>query len=384
MTPELALSDQIGRIYDTVVKPEFWPDVLAGIAGNLGARWGNLFARDSFSKTGMRMYEHGTPVGLSEAYFSKYIKFDPTHAYQYFIDVGVPVTMHDMMPEAEFKQTRFYKEFVVPYGNDGFLGVILDKSMANAAMMSFYSKGYDDITGEDTKEKFRLYIPHLIRAVSIGRLLEQKTIEASAFSGALDCLRAAMFLVDATGRIVHTNSAAEQMLETGDPFCSRDGKLCTLDSQANDYFRQVFAKADGGDTGLGTMGISVMMKDRHQTPFTANALPLKNGIRTRSRDTYNAVSAVFAQKAALDTVSPPELVAKTYKLTPSELRVMLAVVELGGVPEAAAALGSGESTVKSHLASLFAKTGSRKQADLVKIFAGFASPVLNQIPGDQK
>jgi DNA-binding CsgD family transcriptional regulator/PAS domain-containing protein len=375
MTYAQNLSEQIGRIYDASVNPGLWPSVLAEIASVLGARWGALFTRDSLSKTGIALYEHGMPEGFDTAYFSKYIKLDPTHAYQYFTDLGVPVTMRDMMPEAEFKQSQFYQEFVVPFGNEGLLGAFLDKSLANAAVVSFYSRGYHDLDNEETKDKLRLFLPHLMRAVNIGQLLERSSLEASTFSGVLDCLRAAMFLVDATGRIVHTNSAAEQMLETGDPFCSRDGKLCALDSQANDYFRQVFAKADGGDTSLGTMGISVMVKDQHQTPFTANVLPLKNGIRTRSRDTYNAISAVFAQRAALDTVSPPELVAKTYKLTPSELRVMMAIVDLGGVPEAASALGSGESTVKTHLASLFAKTGSRKQADLVKIFASFASPI---------
>jgi DNA-binding CsgD family transcriptional regulator len=80
------------------------------------------------------------------------------------------------------------------------------------------------------------------------------------------------------------------------------------------------------------------------------------------------------RKAALEGPSPPEAIAKAYRLTPSELRVLLAVVEIGGAPEVATALGVAETTVKFHLRRLFEKTGAKRQADLVKLVAGFASP----------
>jgi DNA-binding CsgD family transcriptional regulator len=59
-------------------------------------------------------------------------------------------------------------------------------------------------------------------------------------------------------------------------------------------------------------------------------------------------------------------------LTPTELRQVLAVVEVGGVPEVAEALGISETTVRTHVGRLYGKTGVRRQADLVKLVAGFA------------
>ena len=56
--------------------------------------------------------------------------------------------------------------------------------------------------------------------------------------------------------------------------------------------------------------------------------------------------------------------------------MLLAIVEVGGVPEVAEALGIAEATVKTHLHRLFAKTGTRRQADLVKLVAGFANPLV--------
>jgi DNA-binding CsgD family transcriptional regulator len=62
-------------------------------------------------------------------------------------------------------------------------------------------------------------------------------------------------------------------------------------------------------------------------------------------------------------------------LTPSELRVLLAIVEVGGVPEVAVALGIAVTTVKTHLGRLFEKTGATRQADLVRLVAGYAMPL---------
>jgi DNA-binding CsgD family transcriptional regulator len=75
---------------------------------------------------------------------------------------------------------------------------------------------------------------------------------------------------------------------------------------------------------------------------------------------------LFVRKAAPETPSQPELIAKTYKLTPTELRVLLAIVEIGGVREVAATLGIARTTVKTHLGPLFDKTGASRQADLAR------------------
>ena len=71
----------------------------------------------------------------------------------------------------------------------------------------------------------------------------------------------------------------------------------------------------------------------------AHALPLTSGARRGTGKTYAAVAALFVHPAGLTSPSPPELIAKTYRLTPTELRVLLAIVEIGGVPEVAEALG---------------------------------------------
>jgi DNA-binding CsgD family transcriptional regulator len=85
---------------------------------------------------------------------------------------------------------------------------------------------------------------------------------------------------------------------------------------------------------------------------------------------------LFVRKAAIEAPSAPEIIGRSYNLTPTELRVLLAIVEVGGVPDVAVALGLAETTVKTHLGRVFVKTGASRQADLVKIVAGFATPLI--------
>jgi DNA-binding CsgD family transcriptional regulator len=110
--------------------------------------------------------------------------------------------------------------------------------------------------------------------------------------------------------------------------------------------------------------------------YAAHVLPLTSGARRLAGMARSATAALFICKVAAEIRSPREVIARAYHLTPSELRVLLAIVDVGGVPESAAALGIAESTVKTHLGNLFVKTRARRQADLVKIVAGFASPLI--------
>jgi DNA-binding CsgD family transcriptional regulator len=70
-----------------------------------------------------------------------------------------------------------------------------------------------------------------------------------------------------------------------------------------------------------------------------------------------------------------EVIANTFKLTTAEMRVLMMIMQFSGVGEIAPALGLSEATVKTHLQRIFAKTDTNRQADLVKLVAGYMSPL---------
>jgi DNA-binding CsgD family transcriptional regulator len=212
--------------------------------------------------------------------------------------------------------------------------------------------------------------------VLVGQLVDRTTAQAATFGDALDGIVAGLFLVDGGGQIVHANASGQAMLTQGVLLRGHGDKLMSHDANAAQGLNEIFSSAarDRGD--LGQRGGAVPLTGRGGEHYVAHVLSLTAGTRRQVGADDRAVAAVFVQKASLDLPSPQQAIAKLYKLTPTELRVLSGIVQVGGVPQVAEVMGISVSTVKTHLRRLFAKTGTDRQADLVKLVAGYANPLV--------
>jgi DNA-binding CsgD family transcriptional regulator len=84
---------------------------------------------------------------------------------------------------------------------------------------------------------------------------------------------------------------------------------------------------------------------------------------------------VFVTPAQVDTLPPVEALVALYELTPTEARVLVEIAAGKNRAAAAEALGIADSTVKTHLARVFEKTGTSEQGELAKLVAGLTPPV---------
>jgi DNA-binding CsgD family transcriptional regulator len=370
------LSELIGEIYDAAVDPSLWFDVLGKAAEFVGGVSATLFSKDASRKNGQVHYDDGRiDPHYKQLYFDKYVKLDIVTTGHYFAQIGEPVATADLIAYEEFLQSRFYREWARPQALVDFVSAVLDKSATSIALFGVFRHERDGIVDDETRRRMRLVVPHIRRAVLIGRLIDLRSDQAAAFADTFDGLSAGMLLVDGGGRIVHANTAAHHLLATGDVLAASNGRLVANDDEAGRTLRDIFHTASQGDAAIGVKGISVPLVARDGSRYVAHVLPLTSGARRRTGNTYAAVAALFIQRAEQQITSPPELIVKHYRLTPTELRVLLAIVEVGGVPEVAEALGVADTTVKTHLSRVYEKTGAGRQADLVKLVAGFASPL---------
>jgi len=252
--------------------------------------------------------------------------------------------------------------------------VVLEKSVTSCSYLAIVRDQTAGMVDDEMRRRLRFVIPHVRRAILIGRAIDLGRYEAATFADTLGGLKVGVFLVDADGWVVHSNPAGREMLRADDFFRSGD-RLVARDEQVNRTLREIFAAANDAGDAIGAQGIAVPLLGADGGLYVAHALPLMSGERRRAGIAYAAAAALFVQKASLDTPSAMETMAKLYKLTPSELRVLAAVSEVGGVSAVAEAVGIAEATVKTHLQHLFAKTGTNRQIDLVKLVAAHASPL---------
>jgi DNA-binding CsgD family transcriptional regulator/PAS domain-containing protein len=370
------LSAIIGHIYDAALEPVLWDGVLEEAARFANAAAASLYTRDLASKTADVAHQYGLDPQYVQLYMQTYVERVP--ALDYFIaGIEEPLSTADVLPYRGFVETRFYKEWALPQGLGDALHTMLDKSATGGAAFVMFRHARDGLVDDETRRRVRLIVPHVRRAALIGKVIEQKTAEADTLADTLDAISAGMLLVDATGRIMHANAAGLDMLTKADVLRSVAGRLVANDRQSEQALADIFASAGGGDAAIGIKGIALPLKTRGGERYVAHVLPLTSGVRRRGGAAYRAAAALFVHKAALDAPSPPEAIAKAYKLTPMELRVLLAVFELGGVPAVAQALGIAETTAKTHLGHVYEKTGAGRQADLVKLVASFSNPLVD-------
>lgn len=367
----------VGDIYDASLDPELWAGVLVKVRDFIGGSAAAIFSKDASAKS-LSVYHHCGRIdpNYQRLYIDKYVKFDPLTSAHVLAEIEQPVATSDVMAYDEFIETRFYKEWARPQGLVDFLSAALDKSATGAALFGVFRKEPDGLVDDATRRRMRQIVPHIRRAVMIGRMIELRTTEAATFADTLDGLNAGMFLVDETGRIVHANACGDAMLADGIVLRAAGRKLVATDASAAVAMNELFTVAGRGDAAVGIKGIAVPLPGRDGECYTAHVMPLASEARRRACATYAAVAAIFIRKAQFEAPCLMEAIAKHYSLTPSELRVLLAIVQVGGVPETADALGIAETTVKTHLHRLFGKTGAGRQADLVKLVAGFSNPLV--------
>ena len=369
------LSALIGDIYDAALQPELWTGVVERAGRFVGGSGASIFSRDAVRRTGNVHYSFGVDPQYEQLYFEKYIKFDPLNTIYLTLAVGDVLSNSIAIAHEEFIELRFYREWARPQGWVDNVFAALERSPASIAGFVVFCHERDGIADDDARERLRLLAPHLRRAVLIGKVVDLKVIEVATFADALDGLGAGIFLVDAGARMVHANTAGHAMLAAGDFLRLAGDRLAAGDAKIDQSLRDVLAAAGIGDAAVGTKGIALPLIARDGERYVAHVLPLTSGARRRAGIATSAAAIVTVHRAALDIPSPPEAIARAYALTPTELRVLLAIVEIGGAPEVAAALGIGDTTVRTHLARLYEKTDTKRQADLVKLVAGFSMPL---------
>jgi len=370
------VSSLIGDIYDAALDPELWEDVLKRTCHYVEGCASSLLSQDSAHKSGQFYFSWGDDPYYTKLYFETYLKINPlltpvvTSAC-----VGDVTAILDLLPHDEYFASRFYNEWAKPQGYFDSIHGVLDKSDTTYAAVAVVRHDRQGRVDDEARRRMLLLLPHFRRAVTIGKVIDLYKVEAASLADTLDGLAAAMLLVDAAGRILHANAAGKAMLGEGLVARGAGGKLIATDAHADRALHDIFANAEGGDAAVGAKGIAVPLFACDGERYVAHVLPLTSGARRRAGVAYSAVAAVFVRKAALELPHPLETIASTFQLTPAEMRVLMTIVQLGGIPEVAPVLGISEATVKTHLQRIFGKTDTSRQADLVKLVAGYMSPL---------
>ncbi len=366
--------DITGAIYDATLDPGLWPEVLGRISEFVGGPGTALVSHDVAAQTHRFYFISGDNPEYSRLYCEKYVRLNPLVPALMMMKIGEVWSVSRMMPMSQFHQTRFYLEWAKPQGYGDNVWSLVERSGTVVTTLNTTIDERRSPASDESKRRMGLLVPHVRRAVAIGNIIEMNRIEADTLGDAVDAMGAAVYLVSGEGKVVHVNAGGRALMQAGLLLRTESGCLCTARESGRHELKRAIADAGAGDRVFGPRGAAIPLADREGTRYVAHVLPLTSGARRRAGLSTGATAAIFVHRAEMNAEFPIEAVARQFDLSRAELRVLVGVLEIGAPAEIAPVLGLSEATVRTHLRRLYAKTGTGRQADLVKLVAGYANP----------
>jgi DNA-binding CsgD family transcriptional regulator len=181
----------------------------------------------------------------------------------------------------------------------------------------------------------------------------------------LDSLTVGVILLSAKGHVLTTNPAAKRLLagESGLE-ASRDGLRA---ESADDSIRlgQLIARATAAPAGAGPESAGFLTLSRKKGPPLQLVVSPVRGFHTN--ETHPARAIVFIGDAAPKVGPTHETLSALFGLTPAESRLAMLLADGHSASAITQMVGVSRNTLKSQLSSIFQKTGTSRQAQLVRV-----------------
>jgi len=195
-----------------------------------------------------------------------------------------------------------------------------------------------------------------------------------AIADALDWLSLGVFLVDSDGEALFMNRSAADMLGEDAGIDLQGRRLIAFDPVQTHDLQDLICRAVSGSDSPHDDGCLAMPLRRSgaRMPLSVIAVPLR---RRPSKIFGRGLPATGHQATAMLFVSDPEcdhqqsrdILIKLYGLTPAETELTLRLLDGGGVEGVAKQLSISMNTARTHLKHVFAKTNTKRQAELVNL-----------------
>ena len=360
-----AIEGIIDAAYDGAVTPGRWPLMLERLAGLFRSHFADSFARsDDYACFS------GIAYGLDrEDYEQEFLgtwtrrnvwgKRKPVRV------AGEVIPTWQIMPRSELLKSEMYNEYLRPRALEEGLrlaiwagnGIIQDISLLRPFSAGPFEAGELAVA--------RALLPHLQRAAAIARRLAEADSAAAAGTAALDTLRHPVLLLDGDGRPVQWNAAAARLLAAKDGITLAPNGLHAATHAATEALNAVIARAGRKTRHAPRAGMTRLPRPSRQDALTLTALPL-------------APAASWSQlhpPAVLAIINDPEdgarpraeRAAEMFNLTRAETLLSAELLAGRSVVEIATRSARSVHTVRTHLARLMAKTGTRRQAELLQL-----------------
>lgn len=300
--------------------------------------------------------------------------FLPSYAAHYYKDdrwselalrrVGQAMIGEELVPERELLRSEWYLDLCRPHLIHHLVGAVFEIEPEVKGLIGFHRpSGASGFESRDVA-MMDLLIPHLKQAVRLLRVLDHNQRARRLTFDVLAALAVGVFVVGCDSRAHFINAAAERIAAAGSPVVLRNGRVSLLDAKLDDRLHRAVAQACLAGIGRSvSAGAEILVRRRDGDDILLLVIPLPPD--TKPTGPTEPLAAVLAGEHPASPEIPAQVVQTIYGLTQAEARVLLALLKGQSLPEIAKGSGVSINTVRTQTKSVFAKTGARRQSDLV-------------------
>ena len=348
----------VDDIYEAAIVPERWQAVLDHLAEIADAEGTLLFA----AGPGVPRWLSSDAIhgAMEEWIASKWYLDNPRG--QRLVPIEEPrfLTDLDAFTAEEIDASDFYTDLLRPLGLGWCVGTSIRSPAGDTLVFSIEKAHRKGPVPRTTAEQLDGLRPHLARASLLsGRLGLDRAKSTVATLEAISLPAAAL---TPNGRVVSANAgflASEPRIGIG---AGNVIQLACAPAQA--LLMEAIANAGSPS---GRIGKSIPVRATGCDPaFVAHVVPLRGG----GLDVFTgALSIVFITSMVPSASPAPSLLQALFDLTPAEARAASQITEGKSIEQISSAAGLSQNTIRTHLKSVFQKTGVERQAELVSLLS---------------
>jgi hypothetical protein len=216
---------------------------------------------------------------------------------------------------------------------------------------------------DDDIAKLERLMPHLARALQVRRSFVALDRRNAALAEACDRLAAGMIGLDEEGRSLFANDAVRRMSARDDGLAlDRSGRPYAADRAANQRLAELQRDVASGGSG----GLVRVPRPHGEPAYVVIVAPLFLGEGLdRGRRRRGTLFVIHDPLHRAPTV--PQLVAELFMIPLGSATLLAALAAGEELNDYAERAGISMNTVRFHLKTAYARTGVRRQSDLVRL-----------------
>jgi DNA-binding CsgD family transcriptional regulator len=351
----------IDRIYEAALIPELWRSILDDLSMITNCYGGTLFSMDAKQEVRQivtEQYQQVMDIFVRDGWNTSNIRAERLAKIKY---PGF-VTDLDILSIEEINAHPFYTELLRPNGGGWAIGTMIPIPSGDILVFNLERRHSEGPVEKALCARLDHLRPHLARAGLLSIRLRMQ--RANEMVETLERVGLPAAVLRENGQAIAMNQlfqGLDKQITTG-----AFNAVTIVNASSDTLLKQALQTVRSNVGKHEARSIPIPATDDHPA-LIAHILPVKGS----AHDIFLRACTILVVTSLHGPTAPSEdVLSGLFDLSPAEAKVALGIVGRKTLDELASDLALSKETLRSQLKSVFAKTGTKRQAELVGLLAG--------------